>query len=276
MTSRHHCGTRGEVVDDPLRDDGSVCNKSSPPIAKVVSICRVARSDLTTIKQRFGNRPFRVREAVDAGIPRHALYRLRDQGALQMLSRGVMQPVDSDPAMNTEFAALAARVPKGTICLNSGLSYWELSDELPATIHLAVPRGAHWPKIDTPATTLHRFAAETFELERLEQATDAGEPFWIYSAERCVVDAMRLQHVVGRDVALSALSRYARRRGADPLRLTGPGAATRRRAPDPGSARADPRVSDEQARRVFRQLQALARADYGGNTGAQSWTSPRE
>jgi hypothetical protein len=27
-------------------------------------------------------------------------------------------------------------------------------------------------------------------------------------------------------------------------------------------------VSDEQARRVFRQLQALARADYGGNTGA--------
>jgi hypothetical protein len=27
-------------------------------------------------------------------------------------------------------------------------------------------------------------------------------------------------------------------------------------------------VSDEHARRVFRQLQALARADYGGNTGA--------
>jgi len=180
----------------------------------------MARSDLTTIKQRFGNRPFRVREAVDAGIPRHALYRLRDAGALQMPSRGVMQPVDSDPAMNTEFAALAARVPKGTICLNSGLSYWDLSDELPATVHVAVARGAHWPKIDRPATTLHRFAAETFELERLAQATDAGEPFWIYSGERCVVDAMRMQHVVGRDVALSALSRYARRRGADPLRLT--------------------------------------------------------
>lgn len=27
-------------------------------------------------------------------------------------------------------------------------------------------------------------------------------------------------------------------------------------------------MSDEQARRVFRELQALARADYGGNTGA--------
>src|ERR1019366_5483350 len=149
----------------------------------------MARSDLTTIKQHFGNRPFRVREAVDVGIPRHALYRLRDAGALQMLSRGVMQPVDSDPAMNTEFAALASRVPKGTICLNSGLSYWDLSDELPATIHLAVPRGAHWPKIETPATTLHRFPAETFELERLGAASHAGGAVWVYSPAGCGVGA---------------------------------------------------------------------------------------
>ena len=102
----------------------------------------------------------------------------------------------------------------------SGLSYWELSDELPHSSDLAVPRGSHWPKIDTPATTPHRFAKETFNLERITQSTEAGEPFWIYSAERCIVDAMRLAHIVGRDVALSALSRYARRESAEPLRLT--------------------------------------------------------
>lgn len=179
----------------------------------------MARSDLATIKARFGNRPFRVRDAVDAGIARHVIYRLRDEGALLTLSRGVMQPIDSDPAMHTEFAALAARVPRGTICLNSGLSYWDLTDELPGSIHLAVPRGAHWPKIDSPATTLHRFAAETFDVDRLPQRTEADEPFWIYSVERCVVDAMRLQHIVGRDVALSALARYTRRPDAEPLRL---------------------------------------------------------
>ena len=100
-----------------------------------------------------------------------------------------MQSVDSDPAMNTEFAALAARVPDGTICLNSGLSYWDLSDELPARIDLAGPRGAHWPKIDMPATWLHRFAAERSAWTGC-QHTDAGELFWIYSAPRCMVDAM--------------------------------------------------------------------------------------
>jgi predicted transcriptional regulator of viral defense system len=172
------------------------------------------------IKEQFGSRPFRVREAVAAGVPRHVVYRLRDEGSLVSVSRGVMQSADSDPAMNAEFAAVAARAPKATICLNSGLSYWDLSDELPDSVHLAVARGAHWPKIDTPATTLHRFAAATFELDRLERATDAGERFWIYSAERCVVDAMRLQRVTGRDVALSALRQYMRRDDAKPLRLT--------------------------------------------------------
>ena len=131
--------------------------------------------------EQFGSRPFRAREAVAIGVPRHMVYRLRDEGTLVSVSRGVMQRADSDPAMNAEFAAVAARAPKATICLNSGLSFWDLSVELPDSVHLAVARGAHWPKIDTPATTLHRFAVATFDLERLERTTDAGEPFWIYS-----------------------------------------------------------------------------------------------
>lgn len=180
----------------------------------------MASSHLRTIRERFGNRPFRVREAVDAGIPRQAIYRLRDGGSLVGVSRGVLQRAHADPSTHAEFAAVAARAPGATICLNSGLSYWDLSDELPDSIHLAIARGAHWPRIDTPATTLHRFPAETFALERQVGRTEAGEPFWIYSAERCVVDAMRLQRQVGRDVALTALRRYMSRSNADPLRLT--------------------------------------------------------
>jgi predicted transcriptional regulator of viral defense system len=180
----------------------------------------MAPAHLDTIHARFGNRPFRVREAVAAGIPRQAVYRLRDAGLLVSLSRGVMQRADADPAMNAEFAAVAARAPDATICLNSGLSYWDLTDELPDTVHLAIARGAHWPKIDTPATTLHRFPDATFALERRVEHTETGEPFWIYSAARCVVDAMRLQTQVGRDVALAALRRYLARDDAEPLRLS--------------------------------------------------------
>lgn len=180
----------------------------------------MARLHINIVRERFGNRPFRVREAVDVGIPRQALYRLRDDGSLVRASRGVWQRADADPSMHSEFAAVAARVPGGTVCLNSGLSFWDLSDELPSSVHLAVARGAHWPKIDTPTTTLHRFNAETFRLERQAERTETGEPFWIYSAARCVVDAMRMQRQVGRDVALAALRRYMASDDADPLLLS--------------------------------------------------------
>jgi predicted transcriptional regulator of viral defense system len=122
--------------------------------------------------------------------------------------------------MHSSLAAVSARVPAGTICLNSALAYWDLTDEIPAVIHLAVPRGAHRPRIDMPPTRVHVFDAKTFAIDRQQTTTDANEPFWITSPERCVVDAMRMSRWVGRDVALHALRRYTTRPGAQPARLT--------------------------------------------------------
>ncbi len=66
---------------------------------------------------------------------------------------------------------------------------------------------------------MHVFAAPTFDLDRREESTETGELLRIYSPERAVVDAMRLAHHVGRDIALHALSRYLRRSDAQPRRL---------------------------------------------------------
>jgi predicted transcriptional regulator of viral defense system len=121
--------------------------------------------------------------------------------------------------MLSDLAVVSARVPAGTICLNSALAYWDLTDELPARVHVAVPRGTRPPAIDRPATKVHTFDAGSFGLERQQARTDADEPFWIYSAERSVVDAMSLSRWVGQDVALQALRRYVDRRGSEPARL---------------------------------------------------------
>lgn len=64
------------------------------------------------------------------------------------------------------------------------------------------------------------FAADTFDLERQRALTDADEPFWIYSAERTIVDAIRMARWVGRDVGLHALRRYTRMPGSEPAELT--------------------------------------------------------
>jgi predicted transcriptional regulator of viral defense system len=176
-------------------------------------------SSVDILRDRFGEQPFRVSEAVDAGVSRSAVHRLRAAGELVAVGRGVVRLPGAGMGMSSGLAVVSARVPGGTICLNSALAFWDLSDEVPARIHVAVPRGAHRPSIAEPATQVHVFDARTFEVEREQQRTDAEERFWIYSAERSVVDAMRMARWVGRDVALHTLRRYLDRDDARPARL---------------------------------------------------------
>lgn len=169
--------------------------------------------------EQFGDRPFRVAEAERAGIPRYELYRLRARGELVNAGRGVFRRAGAAISSSTDLATVCARVPQGIICSNSALAHWDLTDELPAAVHVAVARGTHPPHIDFPATQVHVFAASTFDLERREETTETGERLSIYSPERAVVDAMRMAHRLGRDTALHALNRYLRRPDAQPRRL---------------------------------------------------------
>jgi predicted transcriptional regulator of viral defense system len=116
------------------------------------------------------------------------------------------------------------------ICLNSALAYWDLSDEIPAQVHLAVPSGSHRPVIDYPPTQVHVFHAGTFAIGRLEVTAEAGERFWVSDRERTVADAVRLRHLTGDDLAYAAVRRYLQSRPslarladvARPLRAWGP------------------------------------------------------
>jgi predicted transcriptional regulator of viral defense system len=151
---------------------------------------------------------FRSTEATKAGVSWRDLYALRDEGAVVELSRGVFQLAERRGTGNLDFVVVSARVPLGMICLNSALAYWNLGDEIPAEVHVAVPEGSHRPTIDYPPTRVHVFGATTFGLGRMRVKLDRGEHFWISHRERTVVDAYRLRHLVGEDLAHSALRRY--------------------------------------------------------------------
>ena len=168
---------------------------------------------------RLEGRPFRVRDAEELGVAGYELRRLRDSGDLVDLGRGVYQRADAPPSATIDLATISTRVPNGTISLNSAMAYWNLTDEIPSTVHVAVPRGAHRPRISYPPTTVHVFAAATFELGRIRREGDEGGEFWIYSPERTVIDAMRLPRIVGRDQGLEALRRYLAFTGSRPAEL---------------------------------------------------------
>lgn len=153
---------------------------------------------------------FRSAEATSAGVSWRDLYRLRDTGAIIELSRGLFQLADTIGIGHPDFVAVCARAPHGMVCLDSALSYWDFTDDIPSVVHLAVPYGSTRPAIDYPPTRVHVFDAKKFGVGRLEASEDDAA-FSITDRERTVVDAFRMRHMLGEQIAITALRRYLAR-----------------------------------------------------------------
>jgi predicted transcriptional regulator of viral defense system len=135
------------------------------------------------------------------------------EGQIDELSRGVYRQADAPETAHADLLAVCARAPRAVVCSESALALHELIDDIPAAVHIAVPRGARRPTISYPPTVVAQYASETFALgiERFEAAP--GETIPVYNAARSVVDAMRHRSRIGETLALSALGRYLRRGG---------------------------------------------------------------
>jgi predicted transcriptional regulator of viral defense system len=156
---------------------------------------------------------FTAQEARVTGMSWPALYRLRDRGRIVELSRGVYRKSDAAPIAEIDLRAVYLRSPHGMICLVSALQHWQLTDEMPGAVDLALPRPLHRPKIDYPATRVHIFNADTFAAGREPVDLGPGEPIFISSIERTLVDCLRLRHQLGSDLAYRALREYLSRSG---------------------------------------------------------------
>jgi predicted transcriptional regulator of viral defense system len=162
-----------------------------------------------------------AREARSHGLHWEDLYRLRDAGRLEELSRGVFR-LSSAPSIELiDIVAVLARAPRAIACLDTAAAIWDLTDEIPRAVHIAVPRGAHRPRIEWPTTTVHVFKATTFDIGRQKHELLTGETFAVYSPERTVVDTIRLAHRQASEPLGELIRRYLARTGATPARLLG-------------------------------------------------------
>jgi hypothetical protein len=154
--------------------------------------------------------------ASTAGLHFRDLYRLRDEGDLLELSRGVFRKADAPAPTWPDLLAVSVRAPLAVVCCLSAAEVHDLTDEIPREIQIAVSRVRRPPRIEYPPTEVFRFNAATFDLGLTEVEAAPGENVRIYDPERTVVDLMRLRGRLGEPLALSALRRYLLRRGARP------------------------------------------------------------
>jgi predicted transcriptional regulator of viral defense system len=161
---------------------------------------------------------FTLDDARAAGLRKDQVYELLERGEIERVGRGAfVRPAVVAPAFATIAAATAVH-DAATLCLTSALVHHELSDAIPFSTDIALPRGTRHPAGFEHASW-HSFDATTFDVGREQINAGEGIRVPIYSAQRTIIDAFRLMHQEGSDVAYEALRRWLRRRGNSPAAL---------------------------------------------------------
>jgi hypothetical protein len=156
-------------------------------------------------------------EAQRLGLSNYALQQLREANLIERLGRGLYGRTDLS-ATEHDLTAAALRAPRATICLRSALARYDLIDDIPGQIDLALPRGTRPPNLPAPISW-HRFDPATFDLGRETIELGHGVTVGLYSPERSILDAFRLRRLEGPELGNEALKRWLGRRGAHPSTL---------------------------------------------------------
>jgi predicted transcriptional regulator of viral defense system len=138
----------------------------------------------------------RTAEALRFGIHPETLYKMRDEGTLEILSRGLFRIADQAELGNPDLVAVSIRFPQGVICLISALSFHGITTQIPHAIDLALPRGTERPRIDHPPVNIYWTVARMFACGIEEHRVD-DRAVRIYSPERTLVDCFRYRNKMG-------------------------------------------------------------------------------
>lgn len=157
----------------------------------------------------------RTSEALAAGIQPRTLYWMRDAGQLERLSRGVYHLTSHPLPAKPDVAAVMRRVPKGILCLVSALDFHEVGTQVPAEVHIALPRGVRPPRIDYPRVRVVHMSPASLAAG-VEERSATGAELRVFSVAKTVADCFKYRSTVGLDVAVEALQEVIRERRATP------------------------------------------------------------
>jgi predicted transcriptional regulator of viral defense system len=146
----------------------------------------------------------RPRDLEALGIPREYLLRLHRQGKLSRTGRGIYTLPDAAVTEHHSYAEVAKRVPEAVLCLLSALVFHEITTQSPASVWIALGKGARKPAILSPSLRVVRLTEPSLS-EGVERHVVEGVPVRVYSAAKTVADCFKFRNKIGLDVAIEAL-----------------------------------------------------------------------
>ena len=160
----------------------------------------------------------RTGQALRAGIHPRDLYRLRDEGTLEQVSRGLYRLADLPPLGSPDLVAVALRVPKAVLALVSALHFHGLTTEIPHEVSIALPAGTARPRLDWPPLRVYRFSGAMFT-SGIETHMRDDIRLRVYGAAKTIADCFRFRIRLGIEVAVEALRTGLEERKATPAEL---------------------------------------------------------
>lgn len=149
----------------------------------------------------------RMAQALQSGVHRRTLYAMRDAGLIEPLARGLYRLTDFTPLGHPDLVAVAAKIPRGVICLISALAFHELTTQIPHQVWIAVPRNSEPPRLQYPPIRVVRLSSGPYEAGIETHQLD-GIPVKIYCREKTLADCFKHRNEVGLDTVLEAVRRY--------------------------------------------------------------------
>jgi predicted transcriptional regulator of viral defense system len=171
---------------------------------------------ITLFRQHGGT--LRTAEALRLGIHPRTLYRMRDSGVLERLSRGLYRLAEMPPLSNPDLVIVALKVPQAVICLISALAFHELTTQIPHAVDAALHNRAERPRLDYPPLRIFWFSGPAWS-EGIETHLIDDTAVRIYSPAKSVADSFKFRRKIGLDVALEALKLYRQHDSFDVSKL---------------------------------------------------------
>src|ERR1044071_3761076 len=134
--------------------------------------------------QRLANLPptFTTAQARRVDLASRDLTALVSEGEGRDLARGVSRRSDASETAHLDLLAVHTRASHAVVCGESALALHDLIDDIPAAVHIAVPRGSRRPTISYPPTVVEQYAVKTFDLNIEQYEAAPGEFVPVYDA----------------------------------------------------------------------------------------------
>ena len=153
----------------------------------------------------------KTKQAISKGIHSRTLSHLVEVGELEQISRGVYRLTSKGPSSNPDLLTVAARIPKGVICLISALSFHDLTTQIPHKVYVALDRKSESPRLEYPPLSIHRFSGKAFT-EGIEKHMIDEVEVKVYNPEKTLADCFKFRNQIGMDVVLEAMKLYQKNR----------------------------------------------------------------